>query len=362
MIVGATEHPYAWDPHLIAWPLLAGAVALVVVGHRRLMQMSGRPIPWTRNQMTVFVGAIATLAVAVTWPVADLAAHWSLTALVAQRMILLLAVAPLVLLGVPYDVIQWLTRPPPVDAVLARCQRPPVAIIMVTVLLVGSMTPASVHAQSVSPLARGVLDAVIVVAGLILWIPVLGRIPGIPRLKPVVRFGYLVAQAVVPAFLSSIYILSTRPLYGTFSHSQAAIDLRPLNDQQVAGFVSKLSMLFVLLTVGAVVLARAPRSDEEFAKDDPLLWADVERQFERADRQSSRGQAAPSGQAPSVPEPSTPAPPPAATTTDPPTPMAAPDPDRPGRPGGPPDRGGTEAWSPVSKSAGQSPTQALSGP
>ena len=49
--------------------------------------------------------------VALTWPLADLAAHWSLTALVTQRLILLMAVAPLLLLGLPYDVVQWLTRP-----------------------------------------------------------------------------------------------------------------------------------------------------------------------------------------------------------------------------------------------------------
>ena len=106
-------------------------------------------------------------------------------------------------------------------------------------------------------------------AGLVLWIPVLGRIPGILRLKPVVRFGYLVAQAVVPAFLSFIYIFSSHPLYPEFARSHAAIGLRPLNDQQIAGFVSKLTMLFVLLIVGAVVLARAPRSEEEFGRRRP---------------------------------------------------------------------------------------------
>ena len=100
-----------------------------------------------------------------------------------------------------------------------------------------------------------------------------------------VRFGYLVAQAVVPAFLSFIYIFSNHPLYPTFARSHAAIGMRPLNDQQIAGFVSKLSMLLVLLIVGGVVLSRAPLSDEEFARDDPLVWADVERQFERVDRQ-----------------------------------------------------------------------------
>jgi hypothetical protein len=140
--------------------------------------------------------------------------------------------------------------------------------------------------------ARGALDLAIIVAGLILWIPVLGRIPGILRLKPVVRFGYLVGQAVIPAFLSFIYIFSIHPLYHEFSHSKMAVHLRPLVDQQIAGFVSKLSMLFVLLSVGGVVLARAPMTEEEFGKGDPLLWADVERQFERADRKARADKAA----------------------------------------------------------------------
>ena len=179
---------------------------------------------------------------------------------------------------------------------LLRLQRPLVALATVTVVVVGSMTPVMVRAQSSSSLARGALDLAIVMAGLVLWLPVLGRIPGITRPKPVVRFGYLVAQAVVPAFLSFIYIFSRRPLYPEFARSHAAVGLRPLTDQQIAGFVSKLTMLFVLLTVGAVVLARAPRSEDELDTSDTLVWADVERQFERVDRQGSKEPAVPAAE------------------------------------------------------------------
>ncbi|MGA3149006.1 MAG: cytochrome c oxidase assembly protein [Acidimicrobiales bacterium] len=283
-----TPGPYAWDPHLPAWVTLVAGVGVVVAGHRRLVRTGRPPIPWTRRQIVTFGGACVASVVALTWPVADLAAHWSLVALVTQRLILLLAVAPMLLLGLPYDVLQWITRPAPVDMILTQVQRPLVAIATVTVLVIGSMTPVMVRAEASSPVARGVLDLVIVVAGLVLWIPVLGRIPGLTRPKPVIRFGYLVAQAVVPAFLSFIYIFSRRPLYPEFARSHAAIGLRPLNDQQISGFVSKLTLLFVLLTVGAVVLARAPRSEEEIDASETLVWADVERQFERVDRQSAR--------------------------------------------------------------------------
>ncbi len=150
------------------------------------------------------------------------------------------------------------------------------------------MVPALVAIQASSAAIRAVFVVLTVVAGLVLWIPVIGRVPGIRRPKPVVRFGYLVGQAVVPAFLSVIYIFSTRPLYPTFAGSKQAIGLRPLVDQQIAGFLSKLTMLIVLLGIGAVVLARASRSEDEAEADEPLVWADVERELERAERHDAR--------------------------------------------------------------------------
>jgi len=278
------HRPYEWDFHLATWLALIVAVTLSASGHRRLQHATDHPIRWTRHDVALFTGGCGASLVALTWPVADLAAHWSLTALVIQRLILLLAVAPMLLLGLPYDVLEWITRPALVDTALNRARRPATAIGFVTVLTVASMTPPVVQAQSSSSVVRGLLAVITVVAGLVLWIPVLGRVPGIPRLRPMVRFGYLAAQAVVPAFLSFILILSPHPLYAEFARSKAAIDLRPLNDQQIAGFVSKLTMLIVLLTVGTFGLVKAPTSEEEVSLDDSLVWADVQRQFERAER------------------------------------------------------------------------------
>jgi len=283
------NRPYEWHFHLTTWVTLVIAVALVVLGHRHSLRTSDHPIRWTRHDIGTFAGAVAASIVALTWPVADLATHWSLTALVIQRLILILAVAPLLLLGLPYDLLERITRPALVDAALNRCRRPATAIGLATVLIVGSTIPPVVQAQASSSPLRALLTVTTVVAGLVLWIPVLGRVPGIPRLRPMARFGYLAAQAVVPAFLSFVLILSPHPLYAVFAGSKAAVDLRPLNDQQIAGFVSKLTMLIVLLSVGGIGLARASSSEEEVVLDERLVWADVKRQFERADRKTSLG-------------------------------------------------------------------------
>ena len=281
------DRPYEWEFHLVTWVTLIIAVTVVVFGHRRLVRTSDHPSRWTRHEIALFAGACCATLIALTWPVADLAAHWSLTALVVQRLILILAVAPLLLLGLPYDVLERITRPALVDAALNRCRRPATAIGLVTFLIVGSMVPPVVEAQASSPALRGLFAVTTLVAGLVLWIPVLGRVPGIPRLRPLARFGYLAAQAVVPAFLAFALILAPHPLYAAFAGSKAAVDLRPLNDQQIAGFVSKLTMLIVLLTVGGFGLAKSKPSDDEVSLGEPLVWADVQRQFERVDRMTS---------------------------------------------------------------------------
>ena len=276
--------PWAWQPHPLLWAALALVAASVTLLHRRLAAAATHPVPWRRARVVRFAGALALALVAMGWPLGDLAAHWSLSALVLQRCVLVLAVASLLLVGLPDDVVAWATRPAPVDALLLRILWPPAAVVTVTVVLVGSMLPTLVAAQSHAPVARGILAGVIVSAGVVLWLPVLGRVPGIPRPRPMIRAVYLVAQAVVPVFLSFLYILATRPLYPTLDHTTHVIGLSPLADQQVAGFVSKLSFLLTLLTMAAVELVRAPDSDEDLGPEDPLVWADVERHFERADR------------------------------------------------------------------------------
>jgi len=291
--------PYAWHLHPVAWSVLVVLAAATVLGHRTLATRASRtgerPAAWTAAERWRTAGAFAVAAVALTWPVADLAAHWSLTALVVQRLLLVLALPPLVLLGLPYDVLSWLTRPAPVDTILYRVRQPALAVAIVTIGSVTVMTTGLVHLQSSSVLWRGVLDAVVAAIGFVLWLPVLGRVPGILRLRPVGRFSYLIAQSVIPAFLSFIYIFARHPLYPEFAGSHLAIGLRPLNDQQIAGFVSKIAMLATLITTGAVVLMRAKRDDEAEIEDEPLLWGDVERELARADRLRARGATGGSG-------------------------------------------------------------------
>jgi cytochrome c oxidase assembly factor CtaG len=285
--VTAADAPWAFHAHLGALGaigLLACAYALVV---RRQVRIDGPAAAPTRAQRWWLAGALGALVVSLWWPLADLAAHWSLTALMAQRLVLVLAVAPMLLLALPVPVLAALTRPAPVDATLDALSRPGVAIVVFSIVIMGTLLTPAVAAQASSPLVRGATDALIVVAGMVLWAPALAHIPGARHPAALVLAVYLVFQSIVPTFIPAVvFVFSRHVLYPAYDHAHRAIGLSALNDQQLAGVVTKVAIIPLLWTVAWIALTRAEHTRAEGGDEDDrtLTWAEVQRQLERVER------------------------------------------------------------------------------
>jgi putative membrane protein len=242
----------------------------------------------SRREAWSFVGAMALILVATTWPLADLAAHRLLVALVVERLLLLLAVPPLLLRGLPRPLVSALTRPAPFDALARLCSRPAPAVGIVTVVAVGTLNVPAVVLQANSAIARGAFDLLVLGSGIVLWTPVLRPVPGTGSTSAFGRAGYLVVQSIVPSFLSIVWIFARHPLYPPYLHPGHVLGLSSLLDQEVSGFVAKLGTIFVLWTVAFVIVARAERVSDWEGGSEPLRWDDVERQLERAARRERR--------------------------------------------------------------------------
>jgi cytochrome c oxidase assembly factor CtaG len=274
-------HPLDWHLHLI-WLL---AFPALVVGYLWATQRKGSEA--TGHQRMLFLAGVVLLILAVTWPLGDLAAHWLLMALVVQRLLLTLAVPPLLVLGLPRPLIARLTRPAAVDAVLGVVVRPFPAVIIVTVVAVGTLTTGAVNLAARSDVARVIIELIVLASGFVLWAPVLTELPGAARLSALGRGGYLIVQSIVPSFLSIVWIFARHSLYPSFTHGGKVAGMTPLLDQQLAGFLAKLSTIAVLWTVAFVIMTRAQSTAGE-EEADPLLWTDVQRELERADRRQRR--------------------------------------------------------------------------
>jgi cytochrome c oxidase assembly factor CtaG len=228
----------------------------------------------TGRQRVTFILGAAVLLIAVTWPVGDLAAHWSLMVLVVA--------------GLPEPLLYRMTRPAVVDGVLRLAVLPVPAVAFVTVVAVGTLTTGAVTLAARSDLARVGLELLVMLSGFVLWAPVLTRLPGAPRLSALGRGGYLVVQSIVPSFLSIVWIFARRSLYPTYAHRGKLVGMSPVLDQQLAGFLAKLSTIAVLWTVAFIIMNRGNVLAGTEDDTEPLTWPDVEREIERADRRDRR--------------------------------------------------------------------------
>jgi cytochrome c oxidase assembly factor CtaG len=280
--VSALAHPLDWHLHPF-WFVAIPALGLAYFWATRSVE--NRP---TRHQAVFFTLALLALLIAVTWPLGDLAAHWSLLALVLQRLLLMLAIPPLLVAGTPRPILVRLTRPAPIDALLRIAVRPIPAVTIVTVIAVGTLTTGAVSLAASSDLARGAISVLVLLSGFVLWAPVLSEVPGVQRLSTLGRGGYLIVQSIVPSFLSVVWIFARRPLYASYNHHTTTLGMSPVLDQQLAGFLAKLCTIAVLWTVAFTMMTRGQVTAGTEEDTDPLVWSDVEREIERADRRDRR--------------------------------------------------------------------------
>jgi cytochrome c oxidase assembly factor CtaG len=278
----AAGHPFDWHLHVFWLLALLGMAA----GYLWATRQPGNAA--TARQTVLFICGLVLLAGALTWPLGDLASHWLLLALVLQRLLLTLAVPPLLVLGTPRPIIARLTRPAAVDAVLRVAVRPAPAVAIVTVVAVGTLTVGAVNLAAQYLAARVAIQLLVLASGFVLWAPVLTELPGAQHLSALGRGGYLIVQSIVPSFLSIVWIFARHSLYPAFNHRGTIVGMTPLLDQELAGFLAKLSTIAVLWTVAFVLMTRA-QADETADRDvEPLVWSDVEREIERADRRDRR--------------------------------------------------------------------------
>ncbi|MGD0053817.1 MAG: cytochrome c oxidase assembly protein [Acidimicrobiales bacterium] len=240
-----------------------------------------------RRQRRYALIALAALAAVTMWPIGDLAATVSLTVATVQRLVIMLAVAPLLLLATPTSVFSRLTRPAPVDAVTRRLAHPGVALVAVTVFGTYTLTPAVIDWGAHGQFNRDVVTLSVLALGVILWTPALALMPGTKRLSPIARAGYVFVSALVVTSLSFVWIFSRHPLYPALHHQHALLHMTPLFDQELAGFVAKLGCYAPMWTVAFLIFSHAEDRGVE-VEQTPLHWADVERELLRLDRQRAR--------------------------------------------------------------------------
>lgn len=252
---------WTWTPYVGAWIVVVGLAALL---WRTGAYSSDRP---TSRRIAAAL-APAVLLLATDWPLAALGAGYLVTAQMIRQVLVVMVFAPMLLFAAPPGIGRRLAASGRAGRLLRIVTTPLVALLVADGLLVALNTPPVVDAMIGSPFGSFAIDAVWVVVGLLVWLPVQPPEGLEPRITGIGTTVYLIAVSIIPLPVAFFMTWSHFPIYSTFELAPRVVSsLGAQADQELAaavfqvagGLVIWIQIVYRFVTMAAEGNTRSPR-------------------------------------------------------------------------------------------------------
>lgn len=234
-----TLNPWTWE--LRAYPGVWAAVLALAVPYLLAQHRRRGPNPDRARRTALWMAGVAAFWVATDWPLGLLGASYLASAHMVQYMLYTLVAAPLLLLGTP----EWMARRSlerlRLYRATSRIARPLPAALAFNLVLVATHSPWAVETLRSGQLTSFLMDAVWLLSGLVLWLPVISPLPELIHPSRPVKMAYLfLAAGVVPAIPAGFLTFAGFPLYSIYELAPRVHGLAADVDQQMAGLIMKI--------------------------------------------------------------------------------------------------------------------------
>lgn len=230
----------AFHLHLDVLGIVIGGAIFYEYGIRRLAETHAPrgEVPVTRRQRILFYSGLATLLIVSGWPLHDIGESSLFMFHMIEHLGISLVAPPLLLYGTPWWLVRLVVRP--VMPVMKIVTRPFVALFMFNATLALIHVPAILEQMLLSELFHFAAHTVLFVTAILMWWPIVGPIPDLPRLQPFQRMGYLFLQSLVPTVPATFLTLGDQPLYKIYETFPRLWGISAYTDQVIAGLIMKL--------------------------------------------------------------------------------------------------------------------------
>lgn len=247
--------PWAFevDPGVVAL-VVAAAGAYLYAARRLAASWAPRPeAPVSPLQVTLFGLGLASLLLALGWPLHQVGEDSLFSAHMLQHLVIGYVTAPLLLLGTPGWMLRAFLGRGPLFRLARIATKPLLAFAMFNVLIVVTHWPAVVDLSLRSAPAHAALHAVLLGVSLAVWMPVVSPLPELPRLAPPANLLYLFGQSILPTVPASFLTFGDGVLYDVYGRAPRLWDISAIADQQMAGVLMKVGGGFLLWGMIAVL-------------------------------------------------------------------------------------------------------------
>lgn len=276
--------PWTFHAHPDVWLLIAALGGGYLLALRRLgprLAPPGFPVV-SRRQAWQFGAGVVLMWFFADWPIHDISEGYLFSVHMVQHTIFSLVAPALLLLGTPAWLLRWLVQPPAVNRMLRKLCRPVPATLLFNGVIAISHWPAWVDYTVQHELAHFGAHALLFGAAVVMWLPVLNRLPELPVLSPPGRMLYLFLQSILPTVPASFLAFAEQPMFKWYANAPRITSLSAVEDQQVAGAVMKVGGATLIWIVIVVMFFRWYQESQR-DQGDVLTWEDVERELERTE-------------------------------------------------------------------------------
>jgi cytochrome c oxidase assembly factor CtaG len=262
MVVPLADGIPVAGPGIVASILVAGLAALFWVPYRRRatrLARTGRPVPGWRQWC--YAGGLVVLIIALTEPLGVLAEELLYPHMIEHLMIGDIA-ALLIVLGLtgpliaPLLRIHWISR-------LRVLTHPLVALPVWAISLYVWHLPVLYQAALRSEGVHAFEHACFLVAGIAMWMALLGPLPKPAWFGTLAMLGYVIAVRLIEAILGNIFLWSHTTFYPYYRVHEATYHISPLQDQINAGAVMMVEGSILTIILFGWLFMRAASQYEE---------------------------------------------------------------------------------------------------
>ena len=244
-----------WHPEVLAG--LAGLGGLYV--WRARAQRSPLPL----GRALAFATGLVVIAGALNGPLHDLADRYLFSAHMAQHLLLILVVPPLLLAGLAPGMLAPLLRHEAFAHALAAVSRPPVAFLLYNVALVAWHLPVAYGVALEHHPLHIVQHLTFMATAVLAWWPVLSPEPQLRRAPYPAQVLYLFLLGLPMTAVAAMITMADHALYAFYAEAPRIVALSAVEDQRLGGLLMWVPASLAPLAAFTTVFFRWAHAERE---------------------------------------------------------------------------------------------------
>ena len=238
-----------WDwhghPSILIGVLLLQAAYIYRAGLLNRQLAGGRSVGM--GQAVLFTSGMLVIFFALYSPLHDLSDKYLFSAHMVQHLLLLWVMPPLLLWGLS----GWMIRPAVASLRVLKVAKlvtnPPVAIAIFNGVILIWHLPVAYNGSLEYHNLHIFQHVTFMMAGVLMWWPVLSPMTELPRLSSGSQMLYLFVQSLIPAIIGGVITFAGTVLYDYYSMAPRVWGISPLIDQQIGGLIMKTAGTIVFI-------------------------------------------------------------------------------------------------------------------